>query len=252
MALSANSIIHYTSEIDNILNIIRANGLRFSYCLETIKTRGSQNFTGAIAMISFCDIPLSDYKKHFYNKKSTGDLGYYGDYAIGLSKKWARLNGLNPIFYVDSRSHVSTTLRKDFERFIQSVEPISVINPHQMFLYSKNYEGELYRGGLLKKKEYRYYDEREWRIVPDSKQLIGNPVVIEEKIYRRNKSRFQDAIENCLLKFTLEDISYIIVKTDAEKPQIYNQLRDSFKFQGEVIDLTSITVLTSEQIVGDF
>jgi hypothetical protein len=252
MALSANSIIHYTSEIGNLLNIIRSNGLRFSYCLETVKTRGSQNFSGAIAMVSFCDIPLSDYKKHFYNKKSTGDLGYYGDYGIGLSKKWARANGLNPVFYVDSKSHVSTSLRKDFEQFMRNNGSINVLTPHQIFLYSKNYEGELYRKTILKKKDYRFYDEREWRIVPDSKQLDNNPVVLEELVYRSNATRYQETIQNNLIKFSLEDISYIIVKNDEEKLLVYKQLNDSFGFKGDIIDLTAITILTSEQIVGDF
>lgn len=69
MALSANSLIHYTSNIDNLLGIINSQGFKFSYYIEKIKTRGGQNFNAAIAMISFCDIPLSGYKKHFYNKK---------------------------------------------------------------------------------------------------------------------------------------------------------------------------------------
>lgn len=252
MALSANSIIHYTSKLDNILSIIHSKGLRFSYCLETVKTRGSKKFSAAIAMVSFCDIPLSDYKKHFYNKKNTGDLGYYGDYAIGLTKKWARDNGLNPVLYVDSKSHVSTSLRKDFEHFMRSNGPVNDLTPHQLFLYSKNYEGELYRDGILQKKEYRYYDEREWRIVPDSKQISNNPIVLDEYVYRGYKAGFQNAINSNLLHFSLEDISYIIVKSNEEKPLVYKQLRDSFKLNSDVIDLTSITILTSEQIVGDF
>lgn len=203
-------------------------------------------------MVSFCDIPLADYKKHFYNKKNTGDLGYYGDYGIGLSKTWARNNGLNPVLYVDSKSHVSTSLRKDFERFMRNDGRTETSTPHQMFLYAKNYEGELFRKGTLKKKDYRFYDEREWRIVPDSRQLDNNPVVLDANIYKENTAAFQRRIEANLLKFDLKDISYIIVKSDDEKSLVYKQLRDSFRRDSDPINLTSITVLTSEQIIGDF
>jgi len=248
MALSANSIIHYTSEIEILLNILKSKGFRFSYCSEKITTRGGKSFSAAIAMVSFCDIPLSDYKKHFYNKKNTGDLGYYGDYGIGLNKVWARKNGLNPVFYIEYNSKVSTSLRKDFESFNRVREQISV-EPNHPILYAKNYEGELFRGGKRVKKDYRYYDEREWRLVPDYTQ-INQAIVLDDVRYQRRKEFFKSTMQQSLLSFDLSDISYIIVKTENEVIRIYETL--SRVFEKEIERLTPIRVLTSEQIISDF
>ncbi len=249
MALSANSIIHYTDTLEKLKGIIQSQGFRFSYCSEKINTRGGTSFSAAIAMVSFCDIPLSDYKKHFFNKKDTGDLGYYGDYGIGLSKKWAKNHGLNPVFYLEYWSHVGTSMRKEFKNFITNYNNIESLNTHHIFLYTKNYEGELVREEI-RKKDYRFYDEREWRIVPAHDQIKGNRVVLDNDEYMKNKKQHNISISTSLLRFTLEDISYFIVKTEEEVREVYETLhRVSDR---EILDLTAIRVLTSEQIISDF
>lgn len=251
MALSADSLIHYTAELDNLMGIIRSRGFRFSYCEEKVKTRGGQSFQAAIAMVSFCDIPLSDYKKHFYNRKNTKDLGYYGDYGIGLSKKWANRNGLNSVFYIEYNSFVGTAIRKDYIQFLErNNNQISQNKLSQVFLYCKNYQGDLVRQGKLVKTDYRYYDEREWRLVPDSHMLKGHSPILDISQYRSNRSHYKSTINNALLPFDLEDISYIIVKTEEEVKEIYKLLQNVSK--KSLIDLTAIRVLTSEQIISDF
>lgn len=250
MAISANSIIHYTKNIDNLIGIIKKKGFKFSYCSEKLKTRGSQNYAAAIAMVSFCDIPLSDYKKHFYNKKNSNDLGYYGDYGIGLSKKWASSKGLNPVLYIDHNSFVSHSLRKTYEALIGVSHQIIDLDDNSSILYAKNHEAELERGGVIVNKKYRFYDEREWRLVPKAVDINGQPPVIDDKKYRSSVLFYNQTIENYLLKFILNDISYIIVKEPSEISLVYEAL--STVFEIDLINLYSITVLTSEQIVGDF
>jgi hypothetical protein len=249
MAISANSIMHYTGKLDNILNILKNRKLRYSYCSEKIVTRGNKNFKAAIAMISFCDIPLSDYKKHFYNKKDTEDLGYYGDYGIGLSKRWAKDNGLNPVFYVESRALVGSSLRWEFEKFTRKGVEIEVPPNHQV-LYSKNYEGDLKREGKTVKKSYRFYDEREWRIVPSTLQINNYPPVLDDDAYQREKNAFKNVLATSGLAFELKDIAYIIVKEEAEIFQVYDVL--VLAFEQSIESLTPIRVLTSDQIISDF
>lgn len=200
-------------------------------------------------MISFCDIPLSDYKKHFYNKKDTDDLGYYGDYGIGLSKKWAKENGLNPVFYVESRALVSTTLRHEFEEFTRKGAQIDVPPNHQV-LYSKNYEGDLKREGKPVRKSYRFYDEREWRIVPDASQINNYPPVLDDDAYKREIISFKNGLATSGISFELSDIAYIIVKEETEIPKVYDVLETAF--EKSLRSLTSVRVLTSEQIISDF
>ncbi len=250
MALSADSLIHYTSELDNLKGIIRSSGFRFSYCEEKLKTRGGQNFQAAIAMVSFCDIPLSDYKKHFYNKKNTQDLGYYGDYGIGLSKKWANRNGLNSVFYIEYNSFVGTAIRRDYTEFINSTNEIDHNTSPQVFLYCKNYQGDLSRKQRLVKTDYRFYDEREWRLVPDNKMLKGQSPILDISVYQLDRQHYNDNISNILLPFEINDISYIIVKNESEVKEIYGLLQSVT--HRELIDLTAIRVLTSEQIISDF
>ncbi|WP_199119742.1 abortive infection system antitoxin AbiGi family protein [Pedobacter sp. ASV28] len=250
MAISANSLIHYTRKFEFLLGILRNRGFKFSYCSEKLKTRGSKNYTAAIGMVSFCDIPISDYKKHFYNKRNTGDLGYYGDYGIGLSKKWASEKGLNPVLYIDQNSFVSHSLRKAYESLLNEAGEIIDLDDHTPILYAKNYEGELVRGSEVVHKKYRFYDEREWRLVPKTESIAMNPPIVDDKKYRFNKDGYNQRLENYLLKFELQDISYIIVKETSEIQLVYETL--SSIFNRSIIDLQSITILTSEQIVGDF
>lgn len=96
MAISTNSIIHYTNSLDAIKGILK-EGFRIKYCSEKIEL-GNGSSNAAHPMISFCDIPLSDSIQHF---------DAYGRYGIGLSKKWAIENGVNPVLYIDKKSLVA-------------------------------------------------------------------------------------------------------------------------------------------------
>ncbi|MDA3779645.1 MAG: abortive infection system antitoxin AbiGi family protein, partial [Bacteroidales bacterium] len=111
MAISSNSIIHYTKELTRLESIIKSKGFRICYCSEKVNTRGGKSYSFAIPMVSFCDIPIVEYKKHFYHTKGK-KLGYYGDYGIGLNKSWATKNGLYPVVYIDYNSFTGTGLRK--------------------------------------------------------------------------------------------------------------------------------------------
>ena len=165
MAISANSIIHYTSEFDILNAIISGQGFKMKYCLGELTTRGGQSYSFGIPMVSFCDVPLTEYKKHF-KKQSTNNLGYYGDYGIGLTKEWAKNNKLNPVLYIEYNSNLGTTLRKSIEKYVRGIViPTVDVNNFQdddfalFACFTKNYQGDLHRGGVLAKKYYYLYDE---------------------------------------------------------------------------------------------
>lgn len=88
MAISTNSIIHYTSSYKALTGVLK-EGFRIKYCLEKLNL-GDNYQNAAHPMVSFCDIPLSDSKQHF---------AAYDQYGIGLSKSWAIENGINPVIY---------------------------------------------------------------------------------------------------------------------------------------------------------
>lgn len=99
MALSTNSIIHYTNSI-NTLKLILKEGFKLKYCDEVLKFNGGSS-AAAHPMICFCDIPLSKSSKHFES---------YGHFGIGLTKKWAVKNGINPVLYIDKDSLIAKSI----------------------------------------------------------------------------------------------------------------------------------------------
>ena len=78
MALSSDTLIHFTNSKEALKGIL-ADNFKIKYCQETIKLHGVEEVLH-IPMVSFCDIPLSQIKNH---------ISSYGNYGIGLSKKWA-------------------------------------------------------------------------------------------------------------------------------------------------------------------
>src|SRR5205814_1163321 len=115
-------------------------------------------------MISFCDIPLSDSTQHF---------SAYGKYGIGLSKAWAITNGVNPVIYIDKNSLFALCVQ---QLVLERRKPNTNLTKKQqgeilqIKSYAKNYSGPLKRKSI-NKANYRFYDEREWRLVPGKEIL---------------------------------------------------------------------------------
>lgn len=258
MAISANSIVHYTNKLATLKSILNDEGFMIQYCSEKVVTRGNKSYSLAIAMVSFCDIPLSDYKKHFKNKNEN-NLGYYGDYGIGLSKEWATKNGLNPIIYIEHNSHVGSALRKTIELHTKNNNYDNVnLNTFQndefaqFVCYSKNYQGDLWRSEKLMKKSYRFYDEREWRYVPTIQNIGNNKVILNNEDYLTNKHQLNANLESFKLKFTLDDISYLIIKEDSEISEFIIFLKKLLTNRNYDYQKLLTKIITSEQILNDF
>lgn len=108
MAISANSIIHYTSTFDILCKILE-EGFKIKYCKEDLHlNKIGDGSSAAHPMVSFCDIPLTETSRHFES---------YGHYGVGLSKEWAIDNGINPVLYIEERS----SLAKSLSRIIKMV-----------------------------------------------------------------------------------------------------------------------------------
>lgn len=94
MGLSSNSVIHFTRKISSLKGIL-SNDFAIRYCLEEIHSQ-NEFIKLLIPMVSFCDIPFS---------QIITQVNSYGSYGIGLSKKWAESNGLNPVLYLEKNSY---------------------------------------------------------------------------------------------------------------------------------------------------
>lgn len=231
MPLSTSSVFHFTKSIDAIIGIL-TNHFKIKYCLETIESR-EQTISYAVPMVSFCDIPLSQVSYH---------IEKYGGYGIGLLKKWAIGKGLNPVLYLEKNSAILNGILKSGK--FQNTN-----NVVQEFLrYTKNYEGQLFRGGELVQKKYRYYDEREWRFSQES------PVIYDTDYYQQNKNTLNESLKVYKLDFTIKEISYIIVDDKSEILNVIDFLESNLKKESDRdnVKILLSKIITSKQIKTDF
>ena len=236
MSISTNSIIHYTNSLDNLIGILQ-EGFRIKYCSERLNLGKSRYSSAAHPMISFCDIPLSASIQHFEA---------YGKYGIGLSKKWAFEIGINPVLYIDENSLFAENLYELIKERRNEKTNLTLKQKKEILhikSYAKNYSGSFTRKNEIYK-NYKFYDEREWRIVPDNNILGAALFSIS------SKSR----ISNIRLEFDAKDISYIIVERTDEIPDIIKIVRDCFgkRCTSEQLDILFSKICSTEQIIADY
>lgn len=245
MAISTNSIIHYTSSYGNLKSILKV-GFRLKYCLEKIEL-GKTNSIAAHPMVSFCDIPLSESTQHF---------AAYGKYGIGLSKSWAIANGVNPVIYIDKNSLIAACIaelileRRKKETNLTFEQKNHIL---QIKSYAKNYTGELKRKSF-KNTNYRFYDEREWRIVPSKDVLMDQLFSVDGNEYRSKKDEYNQKISHIRIKFKPNDISYIIVKDTKKIPSMTDFLRATYSgvCTADELDILFSKICSTEQIIADY
>jgi len=244
MSISSNSVIHFTTSLEFVKGILQ-DGFKVKYCLEDNQVKTGK-ISAAVPMVSFCDIPLSEIKNH---------ISKYGSYGIGIKKDWAVKNGLNPVLYIERNSILGESLREAMMEFTKK-DTTAIRTPLQKKLldtvrYLKNYQRDLNRKGEVFK-DYRFYDEREWRYVPD---ITHEPIIISPKQYLNPdiKKRANEQIGKVKLPFEAKHISYIILKDDTEISEFIEFLRKCFKRSSlEDVDTLITRIMTVDQINNDF
>jgi len=238
MAISTNSIIHYTNSLET-LKLILEQGFKIKYCYEKLQLGVGFSNT-AHPMISFCDIPLSNAKQHF---------NAYGKYGIGLTKDWAFKNKINPVLYIDRHSSIAEVIHE----LIKSKEQVEQIQ--RLKSCTKNYAGKVERENISEE-EYRFYDEREWRFIPtkEDKEFAKcrSAISIPKNSYDINKHKYNEQVSSYRIKFEPDDISYIIVKSTSEITEIITFLRSKYKCTGNQLDILFSKVCSTEQIEADY
>ena len=244
MAVSVNSVIHYTRTLDNLKGII-ADSFKIKYCLENVTGVDS-----AFPLVSFCDIPLYQVKNHMV------DYGYYG---IGLSKAWANKNNLNPVLYINGDSYLDLLLKDQGERINAAVRKDAksfdwdwLYQYVSLLSFVKAYKGKVTINSI--QQERIFYNEREWRYVPSRAELKANGA--QPQIYGPNylarKNEFNDTLKKMSLQFSIEDISYLIVDTDADVHEIIDHVKQIYKKKHErEIELLITKIFTKKQIFED-
>lgn len=245
MPLSANTLIHFTDSKDKLKQILEDN-FRISYCKE-MPILGGDEITYYAPMVSFCDIPLSEVKDH---------ISKYGNYGIGLTKKWGELKGLNPVLYVSNNSMLSASYLFAVRHFSNEAYLESLSDEQKSLVdvlrYIKCYEADLTRKDITIPK-YRFSDEREWRYVPHHSTEC--PMILGEDYYPNpaNKASCDATLSHLRLEFEPNDIKYIIINDDSEITEFVDHLRRAKgkKYLFHDVERLMTRILTVDQIKDD-
>lgn len=212
--LSADTLFNFTPKLEFLISKIE-NRFKPRLVLEDYAPFGI-NLIKAIPMVCFCDIRLSDLSTH---------IKAYGDYGIGLSKEWGNKNGINPLIYISSENSVILDI---FSNLITNKDENIKEYATKLFLYFKPYSG-------IQKERYRnFYNEREWRYIPDNNEIIS----FSKEDFDNEKKR-EDANNEIFnkntLNYSLNDIKYIILRNETEKEKVAKTISQVFSVEKEVV-----------------
>lgn len=249
MELSSNVFWHQT-DYNGLRGIIKEQGLYYAYSQEDLKSYFGRKI--GFPMISLCDLPLSQFDDY---------IDKYGGYCIGLSHEWGIQNGFNPVWYN------FLGIEGPLFRMVQSLKDLKSENAYNLLSCVKPYEGTLYRKDKYYD-NYRFYDEREIRKVPNWQELINaklEPVLLGTEYDEVKEEREKKGLKKYLeelgkIRFAYSDIKFIIVKEEYQVNRIYKDLDNSFGISGEGVkgDKSTtksqnhyIPILTYKQIKED-
>jgi hypothetical protein len=244
MANSLNSVIHFTQTLENLKGIL-SETFKIKYCVERVT-----DVLSAFPMVSFCDIPMSNIKDH---------IDSYGSYGIGLSKTWAYANMLNPVLYVSDGSYIDLVLKSQSEKInkiAHSDIPLDYEWLHHfisILSFVKEHKGNITIDGA--EKQITFYDEREWRYVPTREECskIAAPPQIFGPTYKFNKERMNKYLETLRLRFSIEDITYLVVAEDDDVHDLIDHISSVYKSESaRKRELLLTKILTRDQIFNDF
>ena len=247
--LSSETLFHFTNSLEKLKGILR-NEFYPHYSLEKYPLDPKKEPSIlAIPMVSFCDIPLSEVKEH---------VKIYGYYGIGMSKNWAEKKGLNPVLYLYKGSDLAIGIEEmlisaaNMQTLIEEEEKkrrtvlISLLN---MFRYIKPFKGDFIRNGKLRK-NYKFYNEREWRYIPDLKKYYA---LTEEAFQDLKKHKEKDEkLKVTKLTFEPKDIKYIIIKNEEEISGMVEALQHiKSKYDPHTVKILTTRIISYKQIKED-
>ena len=187
-------------------------------------------------MICLCVLPLSEFASNNWT---------YGEYAIGFKRDWAIRNGFNPVCYYHHQSNLMqqmyTLVRDAINESLSGVMNMAIY----FLSYYKPIEGQLITS-KREYKNYRFYDEREYRMVSYFTQLRGNHQMLSREEYASYKEAHngKSLLDDVSIEFDYSDIKYLIVKSDANAAQAKRIL-------GDHLQKSNIIILTRPQVEYD-
>lgn len=240
MKPKSDNLFHFTKNIDFLKSIL-INGLLPRYCLEDSRwLEVDRNFI-AYPMICFCDIPISRISEH---------TNFYGQYGIGLTKKWGLTNKLTPVIYAPQGSAAIRVADYLFSQDYDGQPDQEEKNKKNSdFIYElisliKPISGQMNIGGNIVEKDF--YQENEWRFIASDADIIFEDQLID------NRESANKQLEHQRLQIAPQDIRYIFVKNDYEIPALVDFINTSLgHYPHNDIKLLTTRILSIETIYSD-
>jgi len=242
-------MFHFTNK-DGLFGILRSE-FHPRYCKERMVYSDSSNWDYWIPQVCFCDIPLHLVGEH---------INTYGKYAIGLNRSWAIKSKLNPVLYYERNSflfQIWDNLVEDIHKEntfllgagMQIDSMIAIYKKFQyLFQYFKPYSGYDFKTGG----ERIFYNEREWRFTPIDKNDYES-IIPDNKFDLNRKEELNKKYISDKLVFEPKDISYIVLKSESERYETIQEIRNiKDKYSYKDVETLISKIITSEQIENDF
>lgn len=256
MAVSANTLFHFTAK-ESLKSILTSQGFFAQYSeehFESILPNSSIYRIALIPLISFCDLTITQLAR---DSVHTMDFGNYG---IGLTKKWGIEKAVSPVVYVHENSQPSAQLYnliKLFRKYSKEHEAENIISQARRelvdsFKFIKPYQGRWQKGKLIPtdKQDIVYYNEREWRFCPplsQSKVLSG----ISKSGNKLKRATLNFSLRKRILRFNAVDIKFIIIKEKKEIDEFIISIKDMKITTKEKNELIT-KIITFQEINEDY
>jgi len=210
---SSNVLCNYMKEQKFLDMIIRNRAIIPRYVIEPLDYLGLKDIKKVcFPMTCFCDIPFSKVSTH---------MSSYGEYGIGLDKEsMIEKYGVQPIHYINSTSPLANDFKTAFLAFYRSDETLT--DSAQVLLdyivstlvfMKPIWRPEKAADGA--ESTYVYQDECEWRYIPsDNFPRELHLILPQSETSERGRDVYSEALarhEECWLRFSWDDVKYIIV-----------------------------------------
>lgn len=216
----SSTLFHFTKTLDNLEGIL-INGFFPRYSPEDMEwVKDSKMKFIAFPIVCFCDISLLRITEH---------VEFYGSFGIGMDKDWALLNGLNPVLYVTGTSPVSQSIPKAVESgnvVRKKSNDDSYLNHARCTVaFTKPISGTTLVNNKPVPKDF--YPESEWRYLARDGGVIEYLLQESFNDSAQLQSANQIAKEKATLQFTPKDVRYLLVRSDADIPNLVDFINTS-------------------------
>ena len=246
---SANALFTCMTKIDFLKDILRKKKIYPRYYKEDLNYLNLEGLDGiAYPMKCFCDIFLTKLEKH---------MAIYGKYGIAFTKEWGTSNKIQPVQYINENSSLYSTIQDIYYSNKNSFKPKKKDSFHNIVGFIKPIYGKMPRNGEIIEKNF--HDEKEWRYIPDVNPrdrkflpYIERPYIINSQYLLNEKSNEFFLKDKYGLKFSADDIKYVIIADEDEREDFIDFIIKKCRFsRKEKYNLISkITVLN--EMKGDW